>query len=271
MTEDHTPQPLEAPPRWPAWYAPVAFVAANFLLLTLVGVVYALAGGEAEDPPAAVVVFGVFVQAAIYMGAALLFASITAPPRPWHFGLRGTRLWPAVGWAALGLLVFYVLAAVYTAAVDPNIDQTVPEDLGADEGTAGLIVAGAVVILLAPVAEEFFFRGFFYRALRSRFSVVVAAIIDGILFGAIHWDFSSADGLLLVPPLATLGFIFCLVYERTGSLYPVIALHAFNNALAYGAQEGAWGVSAVCGPLMLALCVLGPRLLPSAPRPAGAA
>ena len=28
--------------------------------------------------------------------------------------------------------------------------------------------------------------------------------------------------------------MFCLVYERTGSLYPVIALHALNNAIAFG-------------------------------------
>ena len=47
------------------------------------------------------------------------------------------------------------------------------EDLGADEGTFGLIAAGFMVICVAPFAEEFFFRGFFYRALRSRFSILM--------------------------------------------------------------------------------------------------
>ena len=46
------------------------------------------------------------------------------------------------------------------------------QDLGADEGTFGLIAAGFMVICVAPFAEEFFFRGFFYRALRSKFSVL---------------------------------------------------------------------------------------------------
>ena len=41
------------------------------------------------------------------------------------------------------------------------------QDLGADEGTLGRIAAGFMVICIAPVAEEFFFRGFFYRALRG--------------------------------------------------------------------------------------------------------
>jgi uncharacterized protein len=114
---------------------------------------------------------------------------------------------------------------------------------------------------VAPVAEEFFFRGFFYRALRSRYSMLVAAAIDGLLFGVIHFDFSSADALLILPPLAALGFMFCLVYERTGSLYPVIGLHAINNALAFGIQAEGWEVSAVFGPLMVLACILVPRLM----------
>jgi CAAX protease family protein len=269
------PDPPEAPagaeqaPRWPAWYGPVAFLTAfAVLFVLLVPIVYVVSGGDSDDPPAIAVILSTLMQSAVLVGAAVGFAAITARPRPWHFGLRPTRLWPAVGWAALGLLAFYVLAAVYSAALQPDVDQTVTDDLGADEGTLGLIVAGIMVILVAPAAEEFFFRGFFYRALRSRFSVFAAAAIDGLLFGVIHWDFSSAEGLLLIPPLGMLGFIFCLVYERTGSLYPVIALHAFNNSLAYGAQEGAWEVSAVLGPVMLASCVLVPRLFPSGPRPA---
>ncbi len=272
MTQEHTVEAVEAPPRWPAWYGPVAFLAAfAVLFIVLVPIVYLLSGSDTEDPPALVVILSTLFQSLVLVGAAVGFAAITARPRAWHFGLRSTRLWPAIGWAALGLFTFYVLAAVYSAALQPDIDQTVTDDLGADEGTLGLIVAGAMVILVAPAAEEFFFRGFFYRALRSRFSVFAAAAIDGVVFGVIHWDFSSAEGLLLIPPLGMLGFIFCLVYERTGSLYPVIALHAFNNSLAYGAQEGAWGVSAALGPLMLALCVIAPRALPSGPRPVGTA
>jgi membrane protease YdiL (CAAX protease family) len=118
---------------------------------------------------------------------------------------------------------------------------------------------------VAPIAEEFFFRGFFYRALRNRFPIFVAAALDGIVFGFIHWDFSSAHGLLIVPPLAFLGFMFCLIYERTGSLFPVIGLHAINNTVAYAGQvHNGWEVSVVAGPLMLLALVLAPRVLPSA-------
>jgi uncharacterized protein len=254
--------PERLAPRWPAWYAAAGFVVALIGTLIAVGIVAAATGASSDDEDPTFTIVATLMQSLIFIGTAVLFASFTRRPQAWHFGLRRTRLWPAVGWAALGMFSFYVFAVVYTAVVQPDAEQTVAQDLGADQGTFGLIAAGFMVVCVAPVAEEFFFRGFFYRALRSRYSMLVAAAIDGLLFGVIHFDFSSADALLILPPLAALGFMFCLVYERTGSLYPVIALHAINNSLAYGDQADGWEVSAVLGPLMILACVLVPQLIP---------
>jgi membrane protease YdiL (CAAX protease family) len=263
---DPTPPPPDRPelpegaaPRWPAWYAGIGFLVALILTLLVVGVVAAATGASTDDEDPTFTVVATFLQGVIFIGTAVLFASFAGKPRAEQFGLRRAPFWPTVGWAALGLVSFYALAAVYTAVVQPDAEQTVAQDLGANQGTLGMIAAGFMVICIAPVAEEFFFRGFFYRALRSRYSVLMAAVIDGVLFGVIHWDFSSADGLLIIPPLATLGFMFCLVYERTGSLYPVIALHALNNAIAFGVTIEDPGVSLVLGPLMLLACVAAPR------------
>jgi membrane protease YdiL (CAAX protease family) len=263
---DPTPPPPERPelpegaaPRWPAWYAGVGFVVALILTLVVVGIVAAATGASTTDTNPTFTVVATFLQGVIFIGTAVLFASFTGKPRPEHFGLRRAPFWPTVGWAAVGLTSFYILAALYTAIVQPDTEQTVAQDLGADQGTVGLIAAGFMVICVAPVAEEFFFRGFFYRALRSRYSVLGAALIDGLLFGAIHWDFSTADGLLIIPPLAALGFMFCLVYERTGTLYPVIALHALNNAIAFAVTVEEPAVSLVLGPLMLLACAVALR------------
>jgi membrane protease YdiL (CAAX protease family) len=251
--------PEGAEPRWPAWYAGVGFLVALIATLIVVGIVAAATGASSDDESPTFTVIATFLQGMIFVGTAVLFASFVRRPRPRHFGLRPTRLWPAVGWATLGIVSFYVLAAVYTAIVQPDAEQTVAQDLGADQGTFGLIAAGFMVVCVAPVAEEFFFRGFFYRALRSRYSVIVAALIDGLLFGVIHFDFSGADALLILPPLAALGFVFCLVLERTGSLYPVIALHALNNAIAFGVTVEDATVSLVLGPLMILACAVVPR------------
>ena len=88
--------------------------------------------------------------------------------------------------------------------------------------------------------------------------------MDGLLFGIIHFNFEGADGLLILPPLALLGVIFCLVYEKTGSLYPVIGMHAFNNALAFAVQaDDGWQVSVVVGPLVLVACARGAQAAPA--------
>jgi membrane protease YdiL (CAAX protease family) len=253
-------------PPWPWWYGPLGFIAGAVCGFISAGIVWAALGvDDPSDSPGAIVAGTALLDGSL-VGAALLFASFVRPPRAWQFGLRRTALWPAVGWAALGLFSFYVFAAVYTAILNPDVQQNVAKDLGADQSSFGLIAAGFMIICVAPFAEEFFFRGFFYGALRTRFSVVVAALIDGLLFGAIHFE-GGTDGLLIIPPLAVLGFIFCLVYERTRSLYTVIALHSINNSIAYAVQADGGAVSAVLGPLVVLACALGPRLQRPAPSP----
>jgi CAAX protease family protein len=256
---DRPELPEGAAPRWPAWYAGVGFLVALIATLIVVGILAAATGATADDEDPTFTIVATFLQGLIFIGTAVLFASLTRKPKPEQFGLRPARFWPAAGWAALGMLTFYALVALYSVIVQPDAEQSVAQDLGADQGTFGMIAAGFMVICVAPIAEEFFFRGFFYRALRSRWSILGAAAIDGLLFGVIHYDFTGADALLILPPLAILGFIFCLVYEKTGSIYPTIAMHSFNNAIAFGVTIHDGSVSLVLGPLMLLACATIPR------------
>ena len=117
-----------------------------------------------------------------------------------------------------------------------------------------------MVIVVAPIAEEFFFRGFFYRALRSRLGILAAAAIDGLVFGLIH--FTGSDTLELLPILGALGFMFCLVYERTGTLYTrdrAARVQQLDRLRRRGRGRGRLRSS--LGSLMLAGCMVGPRLL----------
>jgi membrane protease YdiL (CAAX protease family) len=262
------PAGAEAQPNWPPWFAPVGFIGALVCTLIAVGVILAIAGVSEDDDSPLVTVVATLIQGIFFVGAALVLARSIAPPRPWHFGLRRAPLWRTIGWAALGMLAFYVLTAAYAAIVDPQAEQDVTDSLGADTGTLGLIAAGTMVIVIAPFVEELFFRGFFYRSLRTRYPIVVAALIDGLIFGLIHFSFDGADGLLILPPLAFLGIIFCLVYEKTKSLWAVIGMHAFNNTIAFAAQvDDGWKVAVVAGPAMFLGVVLIPHLLPDGPSP----
>ena len=254
------PEGYERRPRWPAWYAAAGFGVAFVLTQIALVILFVATGEDADNISSGFTAGATLIQDIIFVGTAVFFASLTMRPRASHFGLRRAPFWPAVGWAALGWFSYFAISAVYVGLVDPEVDQGITDALGADEGTFGLIVAGIMVVAVAPVAEEIFFRGFFYGALRTRFSVLPAATINGLLFGAIHY---SPDAVEALPVLAVLGFVFCLVYERTGSLFPVIALHAINNAIAYGVQTDGDGavVSVVAGLTVITACIVVPRVL----------
>jgi uncharacterized protein len=79
---------------------------------------------------------------------------------------------------------------------------------------------------LSPVCEEVFFRGFLYNALKTRTSVVLATLIQGALFGILHYpDLLNAFAIFL------LGIALSIVYEKRKSLISVILVHAMKNAI----------------------------------------
>jgi uncharacterized protein len=141
--------------------------------------------------------------------------------RPRDLGLRAAPPARSVGWVTLAVVVVAVVNLVWVQGL---LGFKAPDSLGITlrGSTFGLLSAGFVLCLSAPVAEEIFFRGFFYRALRNTMSVPRAAVIAGVLFGLIH---GLAYPLDTLPPRMVFGVIACLLYERTGSLLPGIALH----------------------------------------------
>ena len=273
------PEGIEPRPRpessgwkpWLAWAALVAaFVGALFGAL-VVGAIGSAAGSSFSDPSPAVSISATILQDLSFIAAALLFASTAGRPLPEQFGLRPTRVWPAIGWMAAAFAAFYAFTLVWVAilGVSPD-DSKLPDELGVDDSTAALLAVAFLVAVVAPIAEEFFFRGFFFGAMRNWKGMWPAAIITGLVFGGIH--IGSAEPAFLLP-LAFFGFALCLLRERTGSLYPGIALHCMNNSLAFGVSQH-WGweivVLFVCALSLISLValVVRARWVP-APAPAG--
>ena len=52
-----------------------------------------------------------------------------------------------------------------------------------------------------------------------------------MIFGLFH--FTGPGSIAVVPQLAFFGFALAWLYEKTGSIYPPMAVHAVNNALAF--------------------------------------
>jgi len=191
------PEGLSPQPRWPAWTAPVALIAAFVIAIfgaILIGAIAAAAGASLDHPPPSVEILATAFQDAALIGSALLFARISRRPRPWQFGLRATRFWPAVGWTALAWISFIVFSAVWVTALDIKSRDRLPDQLGADQSTVALLAVAVLVCVIAPIAEEVFFRGYFFTALRSWKGVWPAAILTGLAFAAplTAWSASRA-------------------------------------------------------------------------------
>lgn len=82
-----------------------------------------------------------------------------------------------------------------------------------------------LVAVIAPIAEELFFRGMLYPVLRRRWSPQVAIVVNGFLFALIHFI------PILIPGLFLVGMILAWVRERSGSLIPCMLVHALQNTV----------------------------------------
>jgi CAAX protease family protein len=225
---------------WAPWTAPAALLAAAGAALlggSAVAIVGAIAGADLSDPPASVNIAATVVQDLAMVGVAFAFARMSGAASPADLGLRLPRWRGALGWMALTWFGFLVFSAAWVGLLGISDRQDVPDELCANQSTLALAAVAVLVTVFAPICEELFFRGFFFRTLRNWRGPWIAALITGIVFGGVH-AFGSPVGFLV--PLAAFGFGLCLLYWRTGSLLPGIAVHALNNSLALGVAQG-WG------------------------------
>jgi membrane protease YdiL (CAAX protease family) len=265
-------------PPWRVWVAPAAIaagLAAGVITSSLVAVIGQPAGSSVSHPTPAVALIGDLLFDLCFVGAALYFAGLHNPLRARDFGFRRISPRAAAGAVLVAGASYYVLTAIYAQLVHLHGSDKLPSELGAGKSTVALAAAGVFVCVIAPVAEEFFFRGFLFGALR-RWRVVIAgrdvgiwlaAIITGILFGLAHTGSASSQYLI---PLGFLGFVLCLVRWKTRSLFPCIALHSINNSLALGVNQLHWNAAEILALIAGSLVVIGGATGPLGARPRAA-
>ena len=257
---------------WPLWTAPASlltgFIVGVFGSVIVAGV--GEAAGSGTNTPAVNLVSDLVFDVGFVL-TALYFASLKGRPRPEDFGFRRIALSLGIGAFLAGGISYYVVTAVYQSIVHIHGSDKLPQSLGVGSSTAALVAAGVFVCVVAPIAEEFFFRGFIFGALRRWHIMIgrhdlgtwVAAIITGILFGLAHTGSASSQYLI---PLGFLGFVLCIVRWKTRSLYPCIALHSVNNSLALGVNQLHWDGGAILALVAASVTVVGAITLPLAGR-----
>ena len=224
-----TPESSDARPPWrPRDIAlATAGTLAAFVVLIAVAAGLSAIGGErgvSSFPVWALAVFYVVLVAMVWhfsvgkYRAGWRALGVRAPENLWSFAL-----------AAVALLASLALFGAYRLATDYlPVGWLRPGDVPPEVFGHGLerVVNGLAIVVVAPFAEELFFRGFMLGGLAAAVGDLRASIVSSALFAAMH----ASVGTFV--PLFAAGMLLAWLYLRTRSIWPPIAAHSAQNALA---------------------------------------
>ena len=148
------------------------------------------------------------------------------------FGLHGPQLHRAllmaVAFVVLVLPVAWLLQEASVAALTklgwPLADQTAVALLAGTNPPGLKIYLGVFAVVLAPVAEEFIFRGMLFPFVKQLGYPRLAWFGVSALFALIHFDAA------IFIPLFILALALTWLYQKTGNLLAPIVAHGLFNA-----------------------------------------
>ncbi|MFH1878832.1 MAG: type II CAAX endopeptidase family protein [Candidatus Omnitrophota bacterium] len=131
-----------------------------------------------------------------------------------------------IGYLALIPVLILIMALTYAVTklikYQPPV-QPIVELFMKEKETSVLWMSTVFAAVFGPVAEEIFFRGFIYGALKKNLGVFGGILVTALLFSALH---AHIVGLL---PILALGILLSYLYEKTGSLAAPITVHIIHN------------------------------------------
>ena len=224
-----------APPgsRLPAarWGPGRAFGGLGFLLVLVVGLALLVSAFDPEIESLGAQVTLQALLATSLVATAFMFASpgLRGFAARQVLGLRGPLRNPV--WLSVATYFGYVACAIGISLLISPEQEDITRELGGDSGTLGTVIAGILIVVVAPISQEVFFRGFLYRGMRNGMPLVVAALLASGIWGLFHYTGPDTWGVVL--QITVFGLWLTWLYERTGSIYPTIAVHTVNNAIAF--------------------------------------
>lgn len=146
--------------------------------------------------------------------------------------------WRVIGWAfGGGILYAVVFQVVQDFLIRHGLVTYTPspgELLLIPHNATQLALGLAVAALLGPFVEEFYFRGFLLSWSRGLMPLAVATLLNGALFGIVHFYFlqhAGLEGIFVTTVIGLFGVLNVWWTMRTKSLWPAFASHmAYNGA-----------------------------------------
>lgn len=130
----------------------------------------------------------------------------------------------------VGLFFLVVIAGILLALLNPSLPE--PQDFAKlimmVDSPYKLLLVVLMGVILAPLGEELFFRGFFYPALRRSFGTGWGILLTALFFAALHFD------VYRLLPIAAGGAGLTYLYQKTGNIWTNIIAHAVWNGIMIG-------------------------------------
>ena len=191
--------------------------------------------------------FNTVASAVVYIVALVLTIGL-----PWWIAKKRTSLkdlgfdrllsWMDLLLAPAGLVVYFLLSAglLFLASQIGGFDPQQIQDIGFKNLSQRYeyVLAFFTLVIVAPVAEELLFRGYFYGKVRRQLPAMAAIILVSLVFALMHLPGFDAAGNFqwqwnVVVDIFALSIILAALRETTGSIWAGIVLHMIKNGIAY--------------------------------------
>lgn len=186
---------------------------------------------EADNKALILVALGFLIQWIVIFLPLVLLTAKKYKLKLKHFGFEKIKLWTAAK-EIIKSYFLYVGISILISIIIINFDVQIPgyqvqESVLPLFGNSlfSLITAALVVVVLAPILEEIFFRGFLLRTLSDKIGIYLGSIVSALIFALLHFPWQS------IIPIFILGLIINATVIRTKSIWPAIGFHILNNAI----------------------------------------
>lgn len=144
--------------------------------------------------------------------------------KPTKSAVKQGVIWAPAGFVVnmiLSLMVSYFTAFLSTQGVSvPSNDFSL-----SSPSAASVIMQISYVIILAPVIEEFIYRGLILGIL-SKYGTTSAVLLSALAFGLMHGNIPQAASAFAT------GIVYAVIAINSGSIITTILIHSFNNFIA---------------------------------------
>lgn len=123
------------------------------------------------------------------------------------------------------VIVLTLIKNIFNVDIIPGMGEQISLIELVGTGT-GVIIGFLAAVIIAPIVEEYVFRGWGMVCLPVATQPALSIIINGLLFALFHLEFS------VLLPLIFLGCMLAWTRFKSGSILPGIIFHLINNGLA---------------------------------------